>query len=141
MEFVIPGVFVIFLGMGAIFTGCVLFFVPYGIKFQIILWLVSSLLIIFTGGKFLMNIFPSDKIKGDTPTENITGRIVKVVKDIYPNNNSGRIQFQGTEWSAMSIGEIIPKGSKARIYDRENMTYIVTSIEEEALEENTKKDS
>jgi membrane protein implicated in regulation of membrane protease activity len=139
LELVIPGLFVIFLGMGAIFTGCVLFFVPYGFKFQIFVWLVSSILIILTGGKFLQNLFPSDKVKGDPPTENFVGKIVKVISDVNPQNNQGRIQFQGTDWSAKSIGEVIPKGSYARIYERENMTYIVTAVKPEELEEISKK--
>lgn len=139
LELIIPGVFVIFLGMGAIFTGVVLFFIPYGFKFQLFLWLVSSILIILTGGKFLMNIFPSDKVKGDTPTDEFVGKIVKVVVDINPENNSGRVQFQGTDWSAISIGELIPKGSYARIYQRDNMTFTVTAVKPEELEKEISK--
>ncbi len=127
LELLIPGIFIIFLGMGAVFTGLVLFVLDMKFLHQVYLWAFSSGGIIFLGGRFMEKVFPSDKVVAQKTEEPYIGKIVKVTQKITPEV-AGRISFQGTEWSAKSIGSAIESGEFAKIYDKENMTFIVNEL-------------
>ncbi|AAS70429.1 nodulation efficiency protein NfeD domain protein [Leptospira interrogans serovar Icterohaemorrhagiae str. Verdun HP] len=55
--------------------------------------------------------------------------MVPVVKDILVERKGGRILFQGVEWDAISKKSRIPKGNKARILSRDNLTFFVEPLE------------
>jgi membrane protein implicated in regulation of membrane protease activity len=103
LEFLIPGIFISFLGISAILTGLILFFVDMKFLNQIYLWAALSTILIFFGGKFMEKIFPSDKVVSDKIEDSYVGKIVKVTKKVTPTQ-AGRVLFQGTEWNAKSIG-------------------------------------
>ncbi len=133
-EFIIPGVFISFLGIAAIVTGLILFFFEMKFMNQIYLWAVLSAILIFFGGKFMERIFPSDKVVSEKIEDSYIGKIVKVTQKVTPEQQ-GRILFQGTEWNAKSIGSEIQVGEYARIYDKENLTFIINELSEEEKKE------
>lgn len=136
LELIIPGIFIVFLGMAAVLTGLVLFIFDMRFLYQIYFWAFSSGVIIFFGGRAMEKIFPSDKVVSEKTEEPFTGKIVKVTQKITPDV-PGRVSYQGTEWTAKSIGSEIEVGRFARIYDKENMTFIVNELspEEESKEQ------
>jgi inner membrane protein len=132
LEAVVPGIYLSILGLGAIFTAGIVFIAPISIPFQLLIWVMSSTIVILSIGQFLKNFFPSSKSFSKSAIENdYSGKIVKVIEDIHPGELGGRIHFQGTDWTAKSISSTIPKGSFARIYDRDNISFLVEAIESE----------
>jgi inner membrane protein len=130
LELIVPGIFIVFLGMSAVLTGLVLFIFDMRFLFQVLFWAFSSGVIIFAGGRFMEKIFPSDKKISENIEEPFTGKIVKVTQRITPEQ-PGRISYQGTEWTAKSIGSDLEVGQMVRIYDKENMTFIVNELSSE----------
>jgi membrane protein implicated in regulation of membrane protease activity len=129
MEFFIPGIFIIFLGLGAIFTGMILFFVPIGFGFQILIWVISSSIIILSASQFIKNLFPSTQSYSESANrDDYIGKEVVVVEKVEPNSMTGRVHLQGTEWKATSLSHVLEVGDKARVYDRDNLTLIIEKI-------------
>ena len=52
-------------------------------------------------------------------------KIVKVVEPVSPDDNKGRIRYQGISWQARSNEGRIPAGKRVRIKYRDNVTWIV----------------
>lgn len=127
LEFFIPGILVVFFGIGAILTGITAYFFAIGLSTQIMIWLTSSMALLLTGGQVLKKMFPSSE-SFQPPTDfDYYDREVKVVKKILVNKKGGRVSFQGTEWDAISFDAEIPRGKKARILSRDNLTFVVIS--------------
>jgi membrane protein implicated in regulation of membrane protease activity len=130
MELFIPGIFVIFLGLGAIFTGALLLVTPLGLSTQILLWVFSSGSIILIASQFLKNFFPSDSSIAESSVEDeYIGKTVLTVKRVEVGNRGGRVQLQGTEWDAIALTHPIEVGEVAKIYDRDNLLLIIEKIE------------
>lgn len=69
-----------------------------------------------------------------TPIEKITGaagEVVDVIETVTNQNESGRIRFHGSTWSATCEEEKIEKGEKAVILSRKEMTWVVRPYQEE----------
>ncbi|MCX7997928.1 MAG: NfeD family protein, partial [Leptospiraceae bacterium] len=79
-----------------------------------------------------------DKEVSEKIEESYVGKIVKVTQKVTPTQ-AGRISFQGTEWSAKSIGSTIEAGEYARIYDKENLTFIISELSAEEKEKKFEK--
>lgn len=126
LEFFIPGIFVIFFGLGAIATGSLLLITPLSFPTQILLWLFSSGCIILMGSQFIKNFFPSDKSIAESSKEDeYVGKTVIVVKRVDVGVRGGRVSLQGTEWDAVALTHPIEEGEKAKVYDRENLVLII----------------
>jgi membrane protein implicated in regulation of membrane protease activity len=133
LEFIIPGVFIIFFGIGSIITSGLHFLFNFSFTMQLVIWISSSFAILLFGAKFLKDLFPSDQSYEPTMVENVHGRIVSVIKNVHPEKKGGRITFQGTDWDAISTDVEIPKGSFAKIVERNNLTFYVQSATEEEI--------
>ncbi len=71
---------------------------------------------------------------GETTVENIYeeldiyGKNVRVIEQIGPGTQAGRVEFQGTTWTALGDGTIIDAGSQASIVCKENISLVVEPI-------------
>ncbi len=133
IELLIPGVFVVFFGIGAISVGIILSIFPIPFIAQILIWLVISVGGILLGAKFLHRLFPAQATKDPSNYKIYENKITLVIKDIKPNKKHGRIQFQGTEWDASSNEEILV-GEYAKILHRDNISFSVTKASSEEVE-------
>ncbi|EMN47516.1 nodulation efficiency protein NfeD [Leptospira interrogans str. L1207] len=127
-EFFIPGTFVAFLGTSGIITAIIVYFFDISIGWQFGLWVFLSTLLIYVGSTTIRKIFPA-QIEHSIPKNDEVGKLVLVVKDILVERKGGRILFQGVEWDAISKKSRIPKGNKARILSRDNLTFFVEPLE------------
>ncbi|WP_016752335.1 NfeD family protein [Leptospira kirschneri] len=127
-EFFIPGTFVAFLGTSGIITGIVVYFFDISIGWQFGLWIFLSALLIYVGSTAIQKIFPA-QIEHSIPKNDEVGKLVPVVKDVLVERKGGRVLFQGVEWDAISKKSRIPKGNKARILSRDNLTFLVEPLE------------
>lgn len=127
-EFFIPGTFVAFLGTSGIITGIVVYFFDISIGWQFGLWIFLSALLIYVGSTAIRKIFPA-QIEHSIPKNDEVGKLVPVVKDVLVERKGERVLFQGVEWDAISKKSRIPKGNKARILSRDNLTFLVEPLE------------
>ena len=89
-------------------------------------WFILSSVMMFCA-YFITERFMAGDIFIENTDENLDvfGKTVKVVHEIGPGNTPGRVEFQGTTWLALGDGSIIPKGSKAEIVCKDNISLVV----------------
>lgn len=130
LEVVIPGGILLNLAIASLF-------VAIGVHQHILDTWVMVLTSWFIIATFLLfaAYFITDKFfSGDTTVENvyeeldIYGKEVKVIEKIGPGKQAGRVEFQGTTWSALSDGTVIKPGSQVTIVCKENISLIVEPI-------------
>ncbi|MCW7492279.1 NfeD family protein [Leptospira sp. 2 VSF19] len=128
-EFLLPGTFVMFLGIGAIFTGILARLLPIEFYTQVIVWVISSFVSILVGGTAVKRFFKSESSVDPFIQDDYLNQIVPVEIDILVERHGGKIRFQGTLWDAVSKDSKIPKGNYVRILSRENLTFTVERVE------------
>ncbi|TGL37494.1 NfeD family protein [Leptospira perdikensis] len=128
-EFLLPGTFVMFLGIGAIFTGIFTRLVPIEFYTQVVVWVVSSLVSILVGGSAVKRFFKSESSVDPFIQDDFLNQIVPVETDILVQRHGGKIKFQGTLWDAVSTNSKIPKGNFVRILSRDNLTFTVERVD------------
>lgn len=127
LEFTFPGLIVIFFGFGAILTAIVTAILSkmfvVGFTYQIIMFVIFSLASLFTLRKYARKIFYGEKRIGefnDLSEDDFSGKKAVVVDQIEANH-IGKVEFQGTNWSA-SATETIKKGEIVTIISHDNLT-------------------
>jgi len=127
LEIFVPGGILLNLGIASLL-------VAIGVQQQILdtwvltltTWFILATLLLILVYFITERFFP-----GETTVENvfeeldIYGKTVKVVAQIGPGTQAGRVEFQGTTWSALGDGSIIPAGSQASIVCKENISLVV----------------
>lgn len=130
LEIIVPGGILINLAIASLL-------VAVGVHQHILDTWVLTLTTWFILATFLLiaAYFITDRFfAGDTTVENIHeeldiyGKTVKVVEEIGPGTQVGRVEFQGTTWSALSDGSVIKAGSQASIVCKENISLVVEAI-------------
>jgi membrane protein implicated in regulation of membrane protease activity len=56
------------------------------------------------------------------------GQVVEVVEDVDEDSDNGRIRFQGTTWAARSMEGRLPKGSRAKLYAKDKLVWVVEPL-------------
>ncbi|MBN1132784.1 MAG: NfeD family protein [Bacteroidales bacterium] len=123
LELILPGLLVLFFGIGAWITAlaCALFRIDLNV--QIAVFLVSSLLGLVLLRKFLKKrFFDRKNTEIEDQLEEFKGRRAKVVSDFV--NGSGQVEFKGTMWKAES-GAPLKKGDSVIITGKDSITLIV----------------
>lgn len=126
LEFLIPGVFVLFFGLGAWLVALIcLFYIP-ALNAQLIIFLISSIVLLIVLRRSLKHLFNPGAESADFQTleDEFTGHTATVSQDIQPPH-SGKVEFKGTEWEAESDVPVI-KGTQVRILSRESIRLKVT---------------
>ena len=131
LELIMPGLIVIFLGIGAILIGI---FIKIGIingwLAAFTWWFIISLFLIIILRQLLMKLFPSESIYQLTEEDvEAIGKVVEVVETVTESEPTGRIKYAGTTWPAISKSGTIPKGSQARLLYRDNIAWVVESVD------------
>ncbi|MCK5842865.1 MAG: NfeD family protein [Candidatus Sabulitectum sp.] len=126
LEFAVPGVILVFFGVGAILTSILTWagMLP-GTTEQLIVFGVSSLTLLFGLRKYASRFF-----KGGSTEERddeYTGKLARVVTGIVPGSLEGKVFFEGSDWKADSLVSI-PEGSSVRITGKNNITLIVEPV-------------
>ncbi|WP_430810203.1 MULTISPECIES: NfeD family protein [unclassified Carboxylicivirga] len=123
LEFVIPGVFIIFFGIGAWITAlCVYLFEP-SLAVQFIIFSMSSVLsLIFLRSYLLKKLYQTSPTVED-PDEEFIGHTGECVAKIAPDAD-GKVEFKGTTWSASATTEIAA-GTKVKIIKKEGLLLCV----------------
>ncbi len=129
LELILPGMFVFFVGFSLFITGFLSIWIPMTITIQLVVFSIISIISVLVGSAFIKKFFPSDVSRGGLIKDDFKNQIVLVTQDILVNQKSGRVSFHGTDWDAYCLTQRISRGSKVRIVDRDNLTFIVEPLE------------
>ncbi|MBA6295344.1 NfeD family protein [Colwellia sp. MB02u-9] len=130
LEIFVPGGILLNLGIASLL-------VAVGVQQQILDTWVLTLTTWFILATFLLVLvyFITERFfAGETIIENIYeevdiyGKKVRVLEQIGPGTQAGRVEYQGTTWTALSDGSIIQAGSEAAIVCKENISLVVEPI-------------
>jgi len=120
LELAIPGLVILFFGSGAWVTALVCAITDINLNWQILIFLVASLLGLVLLRKYLKKRFfgRTDK-EIDDQLEEFIGRKGRAIDDF--KDGSGKIEFKGTRWSARS-DDPVAKGDWVFITSKDSLT-------------------
>ena len=119
-ELALPGIILIFFAAGSFFAALAIWLINIEKTVQISIFLISSLILLFTLRKYSLKIFKGsihdeiDKIYTDSKI----GKSAIVTKTIYPDK-AGEIKAMGSFWTAVADTEI-KKGTHVLIKKQES---------------------
>ncbi len=123
LEFVSPGVVILFFGVGAWLVALLCLFFPLSLNLQLTIFLVSSvvLLVVFRSrlARLLKRAAETETPLDDT-LDDFVGKRAVVTEKIAPNV-PGKVEFRGTYWEA-EADAAIPKGAHVQIVAKDNIT-------------------
>ena len=121
LEFVIPGLIVLFFVVGAWITALSFLVFEPGLNAQILIFIVASLLSLLLLRKSLKKVFfKENPIQEDTLEDEFIGQTAVVDEVIHPDK-PGKVLFKGTHWGAVS-DTTIKKGQRVTIIGKESIT-------------------
>ena len=122
-EFMVPGVFICFFGVGALLTGVAAWLIP-DMSFTLALLLFSFLSVVFL--VFCRRFMPRSfrgavKVDhSDIENDDIAGAEAVVTEAISPDA-PGKVEFRGSQWTARA-DRSLAVGERAKIKSRRNLT-------------------
>jgi membrane protein implicated in regulation of membrane protease activity len=121
-EIIVPGVFLVWLGIAAVVTGAFAQLFGIGLAGQLGVFAVYSVLAVLAGRRFYAVKGVEHSGPGlNNPSERLIGRRVVVVQPV--DEDSGRVRLGDSEWSAR--GGPAGPGDKVRIIGVEGNCLIV----------------
>ncbi len=107
VELLIPGFIFIFFTAGAWITGLSIWMFDVGITTQVIVFIISSLILLFSLRKYSMETFKGSKRESvdDEYASSKIGKKAVVTKAISPGH-AGEVKFSGSFWTAEADTEI-----------------------------------
>ena len=130
IEFLIPGLVMVFVGLGALTValGMHLGYIDEIVQ-QFITFFISSIIYLLTLRFLVLRFVPSVSRKENIDEdEEVIGSIVELVADIN-SGEFGRVEHSGSSWQARAEGDqTILKGEQVKIIGRDNITWIVQKI-------------
>lgn len=120
LEFGIPGLIILFFGIGAWVTALSCFMFDIGINTQIIIFIISSLLsIVLLRNSLRKMFFKEDPDKEETLADEFIGQTA-VVEELITEYNPGKVSFKGVQWDAFADHELQP-GLRVQIIGKESI--------------------
>ena len=118
-ELVLPGFVIFFFGVGAWITALVCLFFNPGINLQVVIFAVTSVIVLLVFRKMIRNkfIYNKNDISGEIEDE-FTGKEAVAVAD-FDAEKKGKVEFKGTSWKAESNSRI-HAGQTVIILEKDN---------------------
>jgi membrane protein implicated in regulation of membrane protease activity len=119
LELVLPGLVILFFGVGAWITALICAITDINLNWQILIFLVASLLGLVLLRKYLKRRFfgKADKETEDQ-LEEFIGRKAKALADF--KDGTGKVEFKGTSWSART-DQPVSKGDWVIIVSKDSL--------------------
>jgi membrane protein implicated in regulation of membrane protease activity len=122
LEFVVPGVFILFFGLGAWITSLCVYLLHPAIGIQFLIFSITSVLSLIWLRTMLLNKLQNTKNNAD-PDEEFVGKLGSCIETIEPGKD-GKVEFKGTSWKATS-NFTIHSNTKVKIINKSGLTLIV----------------
>ena len=126
LEFMLPGLIVLFFGIGAFVTAILTFLFDFNLNVQLIIFITSSLLSILLLRKYFKKIFVGKNDSVDDELEEYIGKTATAVGN-FEKGKPGKVIFKGTNWTAFSDSEI-KEGEEVKIIGKESIKLKVEPI-------------
>jgi len=124
LELVMPGFIIFFFGLGAWVTALVCLIGHPGVNLQIILFAISSTLLLIALRKIIQKKFLNSKgTRSDDVDDEFTGKEA-LAKSDFGGIKQGKVEFKGTSWTAESTTEI-KEGQRVVIIEKDSFKLIV----------------
>ena len=131
-ELFAPGLVALFLGVAALTVGGLRSIgLIESVAVSVFAWMGLSTALTVSLRNFVRKRLPGTSWKRLTD-ENVEslGQVVEVLESISEDEGSGRIRYQGTTWPATSTRGVIPKGRRAKLVVRQNLSWLVEPLDE-----------
>ena len=123
-EFFLPGLIILFFGVGCWIASLALLFMPdMPLNIQLVIFLISSILSLALLRKYLKKWLGKSEKKDDSNLEEYVGKHCIAETDFVPGIG-GKVSFRGAQWEAHSNSEI-KKGDSLVIKAVESIHLIV----------------
>ncbi len=123
LELVLPGLVILFFGVGAWVTALFCAITDINLNWQILIFLVASLMGLVLLRKYLKKRFFSRTDKEiDDQLEEFIGRKALAIDDF--KDGAGKVEFKGTRWTAR-CSEPVSKGDWVLIRSKDSLTFNV----------------
>ena len=120
LELVLPGLAILFFGVGAWVTALVCAFTDINLNWQILIFLAASMLGLVVLRKYLKKRFFSKRdTEAQDQLEEFIGRKARAVEDF--KDGAGKVEFKGTRWTAR-CDEKVSKGQWVIILSKDSLT-------------------
>ena len=130
LELVIPGLVIIFFGVGAWITAICCVFLDININIQILIFTVSSVTTLALLRNYLKKrFFREDTGQEGSLNEEFIGKTALVESEIHPGKQ-GKVSFKGTQWEAESTSDI-EKGTSVKITGKDSIVLKVEPLKKE----------
>jgi membrane protein implicated in regulation of membrane protease activity len=133
LEFVVPGVILIFFGIGAWASAVTTYFgLTASFQSQLLIFAIASILLLVVLRKWIKGKFYGHVGDVQDQTKNLdefSGQSVVVLQDVIPSKMEGAVEFKGARWRAVS-DEHIKNGEMAIITGFDGITLNVRKKEE-----------
>jgi membrane protein implicated in regulation of membrane protease activity len=126
-ELVMPGLIVIFFGVGAWVAGLAFLVFDLSFNSQLVVFMVTSLLSLLLFRKSLQQRWWEKRHPVNELTDEFMGRTCQVTVPILPGPGGGKVNFKGTTWKALSNVEI-PAGQTVRIIGKDSIILLVEPV-------------
>ena len=124
LEIFVPGGILLNLGIASLI-------VAVGVQQEILdTWIITLTTWFIVATFLLILVYFIENIYEEV---DIYGKSVLVLEQIGPGTHAGRVEYQGTTWTALGNGSIIEAGSQADIVCKENISLVVEASKEHSL--------
>ncbi|MCL1126055.1 NfeD family protein [Shewanella surugensis] len=129
-EIIIPGGIVILLGTAClVVAGALALGLVEGFVQSMTLWFIASMVLLLGFRQITQRLIGGYSHVDNTDEElDIYNKEAVVIQTIGPGQKAGRIEFQGSQWSALGDGTEIVSGTKVRIICRDNIGLVVEPL-------------
>lgn len=127
LEVFIPGGIIAFLGLASLIVAAIVFFdILSSFAHTLTAWFIISMTLLITIRPLIQKYIGGETSVGNTDEElDIYGKQAKVIDTIGPGVKSGRVEFQGSSWMAISDGRKIEVGETVTIICKDNISLVV----------------
>lgn len=125
LEFLAPGVVIVFFGVGAIITALTTWLdLTPGLDSQMLVFGLSSVTLLFGLRRFVTKWFVGKSSNANGPDDDFIGREARVITSLPGRGEPGKVEIKGANWNARS--EVpVAAGELVIIERREGLTFHV----------------
>lgn len=128
LELIIPGLIILFFGVGACLTSLVTWAFEPSVDIQIIVFIITSVIGLFVLRKYLKKaLLKSGETKQKVSIESEFIGKHAIADCDFDANHTGKIIFKGAPWSAR-CDVAITKGQEVEIIDKDSITLIIKPL-------------
>ncbi len=126
VEFAVPGLTILFFGLGALVVGGLCFLTDLSVNAQLALFLTSSVILLLVFRRPLTRTMGTEaRFDGEDSLE-IVGQRALVLEPISAGSD-GKVELHGCEWLAVADEEV-PAGDAVQIIGRNSLTLLVKRV-------------